>query len=73
MCNMYCNRIGCHTEYDMAYAAARCFAMDTNHILVLMAEKAEYLKVIMEQQDALSYFYPLCLGALCFVSSLCLL
>jgi hypothetical protein len=29
----------------MAFAAARCFAMDTDDILVALAEKAEYLKV----------------------------
>ena len=28
---------------------AKCFGMDTNHILIAMAEKAEYLKVMCIQ------------------------
>lgn len=30
----------------MAYAAARCFGKKTHSILLAMAEKAEYLKVL---------------------------
>lgn len=32
----------------MAYATARCFGKETDHLLVAMAQKAEYLKVRFE-------------------------